>query len=62
MSDDSTIDVELKSNIPIGHKIAMKDIKINDTIIKYGVDIGKCVQDIKFGEHLHVHNTKTKRW
>jgi (2R)-sulfolactate sulfo-lyase subunit alpha len=33
-----------------------------DTIIKYGVDIGKAVADIGAGEHLHVHNVKTKRW
>ncbi len=27
-----------------------------------GVDIGKVVAPIKKGEHLHVHNVKTKRW
>jgi (2R)-sulfolactate sulfo-lyase subunit alpha len=30
--------------------------------MKYGVDIGKVVAPIKAGEHLHVHNVKTKRW
>jgi hypothetical protein len=26
------------------------------------VDIGRVVAPIKAGEHLHVHNVKTKRW
>ena len=51
-----------KSDIPIGHKVAIKAIAKGDTIIKYGVDIGKAVADIGAGEHLHVHNVKTKRW
>ena len=25
-------------------------------------DIGRTVADIKKGEHVHVHNLKTKRW
>ena len=39
-----------------------RTIAKGDTIIKYGVDIGKAVADIGAGEHLHVHNVKTKRW
>jgi hypothetical protein len=30
--------------------------------IKYGVDIGGIVADIKKGEHVHIHNLKTRRW
>ncbi len=62
MDKDTSFDIEIKSDIPIGHKIAVKNIKNGDTIFKYDIDIGKCVQDIKEGEHLHVHNVKTKRW
>jgi (2R)-sulfolactate sulfo-lyase subunit alpha len=55
---------ELKSlaDIPLGHKIALRDFKIGDTVTKYGSDIGKVVAPIKQGEHVHVHNVKTKRW
>ena len=38
------------------------DLAEGDTVIKYGTDIGKVVKPIKRGEHLHVHNVKTKRW
>lgn len=48
--------------IPLGHKIALKDLKVGDTIIKYGEDIGKVVADIPAGGHVHVQNLKTKRW
>jgi (2R)-sulfolactate sulfo-lyase subunit alpha len=36
--------------------------KNGDTIWKYGQDIGRAVADIGKGEHVHVHNVKTKRW
>ena len=49
-------------DIPLGHKIALKDFRVGDTVIKYGCDIGKVVAPIKAGEHVHVHNVKTKRW
>ena len=50
------------NEIPLGHKIALQDLKEGDTILKYGHDIGKVVKSIKKGEHVHVHNVKTKKW
>ena len=54
--------VKSLSEIPLGHKIALRDFKTGDTVTKYGQDIGKVVAKIKKGEHVHVHNLKTKRW
>jgi (2R)-sulfolactate sulfo-lyase subunit alpha len=54
--------VKALMDIPLGHKIALQDFKPGDTVIKYGEDIGKVVAAIKKGEHVHVHNLKTKRW
>lgn len=62
MEDDQTISMTAQNDIPLGHKLAIKDLAENDTVIKYGVDIGRTVAPIKTGEHLHVHNVKTKRW
>lgn len=62
MEQDKIIEVSCQQNIPIGHKVALKDMKVGDTVFKYGVDIGKVVADIKAGQHAHVHNIKTKRW
>jgi len=62
LDEDRTIALECRQDIPIGHKVALKDMAVGDTVIKYGVDIGKVVQPIRKGEHAHVHNIKTKRW
>ncbi len=42
--------------------LAITPLREGDTVIKYGVDIGRVVADIGKGEHAHVHNIKTKRW
>lgn len=62
MKEDKTVKVVLQDDIPIGHKVAMKDFVVGDTVFKYNTDIGKVVAPIKKGAHLHVHNVKTKRW
>jgi (2R)-sulfolactate sulfo-lyase subunit alpha len=49
-------------DIPLGHKIALKELKKGETAIKYGEDIGRVVADTQTGGHVHVHNLKTKRW
>jgi len=62
MDQDREIKVRARSDIPIGHKLAIRELAANDTVVKYGVDIGRAVAPIKLGEHAHVHNIKTKRW
>ena len=62
MDQDKEIKVKAKNDIPIGHKVSLRDYKLGDTVIKYGVDIGKVVAPISKGAHAHVHNIKTKRW
>lgn len=60
--DNSSFRLASNADIPIGHKVALKDLKAGDTCIKYGEDIGKIIADIKKGDHVHTHNCKTKRW
>ncbi|MCK6449452.1 MAG: UxaA family hydrolase [Alphaproteobacteria bacterium] len=62
MEGDATITLQAVDDVPLGHKIALKDIRKGETILKYGNDIGKAVADIGKGRHAHVHNMKTKRW
>jgi (2R)-sulfolactate sulfo-lyase subunit alpha len=61
-ANNSPLRLKSKMAIPIGHKVALVDIKKGDTVWKYGQDIGKAVADIGKGQHVHVHNLKTKRW
>ena len=62
MDEDKLTNVVARSDIPIGHKVALCDMAPGDTVWKYGIDMGKVVAPIKAGEHAHVHNIKTKRW
>ena len=62
MEGDGSTTVEAKNEVLLGHKLALVDLNEGDTIIKYGHDIGKVVKAIKKGEHVHVHNVKTKKW
>ena len=59
---DKTTRVTARHDIPIGHKVALKDMAVGDTVWKYGIDMGKVVAPIQTGQHAHVHNIKTKRW
>src|SRR5690606_32520888 len=54
MDEDKLIHVKAQQDIPIGHKVAMKDMAVRDTVYNYGIDIGKVVAPIKAGHHAHV--------
>lgn len=62
MDVDRTLQLKSEHDIPIGHKLALVDIASGDTVVKYGHDIGRAIAPIQRGEHVHVHNLKTKRW
>lgn len=42
-----------------GHKVALRDIKQGENVIKYGYPIGHATADIKQDEQVHTHNLKT---
>jgi (2R)-sulfolactate sulfo-lyase subunit alpha len=60
--DNSEFRCTLKQDVPIGHKVALQDLNVDDAVIKYGQDIGRVVAAVRKGEHVHIHNLKTKRW
>jgi len=60
--DNSEFRATIRQDVPIGHKVALRDLAVGDTVIKYGQDIGRVVVPIRKGDHVHTHNLKTKRW
>ena len=48
--------------VPLGHKVALRDIPAGGEVVKYGVVIGRATSDISRGDHVHVHNLKGERW
>ena len=49
----------IPTRLPLGHKLAARDLAPGDKIIKYGVPIGSAVTRIATGEHVHTHNIKS---
>lgn len=60
--DNSDFRLVVNDDVPIGHKVALSDLNDGDTAIKYGQDIGRIVETVAQGSHVHTHNLKTKRW
>ncbi len=52
--------IRLVSDIPMGHKVALKDMEKGEAVIKYGEPIGRSTARIAQGEHVHVHNVASQ--
>jgi (2R)-sulfolactate sulfo-lyase subunit alpha len=59
---DATFTVDVKDDVPIGHKVALVELSDGDTVMKYAQDVGRMVASAARGRHVHTHNMKTKRW
>lgn len=44
------------SDIPPGHKVAVKEIASGSPVVKYGQPIGMTTAIIQVGQHVHTHN------
>lgn len=62
LSNNKSLQARAEQDIPLGHKLALKDFAPGDSVVKYGCEIGRVVQPIGAGQHVHIHNLKTKRW
>ena len=48
--------VTVSTDIPSGHKVALREVPAGDLVRKYGHVIGVATAPIAVGEHVHVHN------
>ncbi len=55
-------DIKLVDDVPLGHKVAMRDLPKNKEVIEYGRTIGAATQKTRCGAHVHTHNLRTLRW
>lgn len=62
--DESRPDVELTAReaIPLGHKMALRDLAQGVPVVEYGERIGRTRTPVREGEHVHVHNLVSARW
>lgn len=54
--------IKLVTDVPLGHKVAMRALAPDQHVIEYGRAIGATKATITAGEHVHVHNIKSLRW
>ena len=64
MHQGETIEVDhqqitLLEDVPVGHKVLIRDTKKGEDIIKYGYPIGHACQDLKVGQWVNEHNLAT---
>jgi len=55
----TTTAIKLRDAVPAYHKISIKQINRGETILRYGVSIGKAINDIPAGSHVHLHNMES---
>jgi altronate dehydratase small subunit len=53
--------VTLRDAIPLGHKLARRDLVAGATVRKYGAPIGATTAAVAAGVHVHVHNMASSR-
>ena len=54
--------ITLVDGVPLGHKVAMRDMAEKKHIMEYGREIGYASAAIVKGAHVHTQNIKSLRW
>lgn len=62
MDDDSTVELDARGAIPLGHKIAIEPLAAGAEVIEYGTRIGRAPDGLAPGDYVHTHNIKSARW
>ena len=62
MDGGGSVAVKSQDDVPLGHKIALAEIKPGETVVEDGEQIGVATDAIPKGGHVHVHNIKSLRW
>jgi aminocarboxymuconate-semialdehyde decarboxylase len=59
---DDTVTVESREGIPLGHKMALREMDEGETVVEYGLPIGRTTKAVPQGAYVHTHNLRTARW
>ena len=62
MDSERSDGVDVLEQVPLGHKVALRDLGEGEDVIEYGVAVGRSRQPIRKGEWVHVHNLRSRRW
>jgi len=62
LEGEPVTEIILVDDVPLSHKVAMRDMEQQKHVIEYGAPIGYASQAISAGAHVHTHNLKSLRW
>ena len=62
LADGSRIELDALQDVPLAHKIAVKNVVPGEHVMLHGHPAGTATRPIRAGEHVHVHNMKSLRW
>jgi (2R)-sulfolactate sulfo-lyase subunit alpha len=62
MNSGKIVGLKSRDAIPLGHKIALRDLGEGADVVKYGVRIGRTSTTVREGDYVHTHNLKSARW
>ena len=48
--------INLRDDVPLCHKVAIKTIEVGEAVRKNGQIIGHATKQITTGRHVHIHN------
>jgi (2R)-sulfolactate sulfo-lyase subunit alpha len=54
--------ITARDAIPLGHKIALRDLGESEDVLEYGVLIGLTRGPVAAGQLVHTHNLRSARW
>jgi (2R)-sulfolactate sulfo-lyase subunit alpha len=55
-------EIAVRAPIPLGHKVALRDLAEGEQVIEYGVLIGLARCPVAAGDLVHTHNLRSARW
>ena len=62
LTGEETVTIELNHSVPLGHKLALTDIREGADVIEYGQRVAHATAPISKGDYIHVHNVRSARW
>ena len=62
LEGDPVTEITLVEDVPLSHKVAMRDMDQEKNVIEYGRPIGYASKAIPKGAHVHTFNLKSLRW
>jgi hypothetical protein len=55
------IELTMEEPVAVGHKLSLRPLPAGHDVLKYGAVIGRMIEGVGPGRHVHVHNLRSLR-